>query len=60
MLRLSTIKAGSTLFADIAEMQKQAEDTHKELLELIANISEGTASDKSSSVCKFFSSMGKS
>jgi hypothetical protein len=38
---------------DIGQMQKAADDMHKELLHLISNLAEGTTSDGASSVCAF-------
>ena len=38
---------------DVAEMQKTVDNMHKELLEMISSISDGTNSDKASSVCAF-------
>ena len=35
---------------DVAEMQKTVDNMHKELLEMISSISDGTNSDKASSV----------
>jgi hypothetical protein len=36
--------------ANIREMQNEADNIHRELLELISNLSDGTASDRASSV----------
>jgi hypothetical protein len=48
------IETGARLFGNIAEMQKKAEGIHKELLELISTLSDGTTSDTSSSVSTSF------
>jgi hypothetical protein len=49
-LNLIQIDNGTTLFGNISEMQKKSERMHKELLELISTLSDGTISDHSSSV----------
>ncbi|KAJ7512141.1 P-loop containing nucleoside triphosphate hydrolase protein, partial [Mycena galericulata] len=54
------IEAGSTIFTDIAKMQKRSEDTQKELLELISTLSDTTVSDKSSSMYHLSNSSKKS
>jgi hypothetical protein len=40
---------------NIREMQITADEMHQELLELISSLSDGTASDRVSSVCESFS-----
>ncbi|KAJ7185149.1 hypothetical protein GGX14DRAFT_409305 [Mycena pura] len=44
------IDTGVTVFGNIIEMQRKAEHMHKELLELISTLSDGTTSDRSSSI----------
>ncbi|KAJ7508971.1 hypothetical protein B0H11DRAFT_1901742 [Mycena galericulata] len=44
------IETSATLFGTITEMQKKTEQMHWELLELISTLSEGTLSDRSSSI----------
>ncbi|KAJ7465680.1 hypothetical protein FB451DRAFT_1369921 [Mycena latifolia] len=41
------IESGVTIFDTISEMQSKTDKMHKELLEMISNISDGTASDRS-------------
>ncbi|KAJ7459373.1 P-loop containing nucleoside triphosphate hydrolase protein [Mycena latifolia] len=43
----------NTIFNSIAEMQKRAENMHQELLELITTLSDGTMSDRSSSIYRY-------
>jgi hypothetical protein len=43
----------STTFSSINEMKRNTEHLHKDLLEMISAVSDGTASDRSSSVCWF-------
>jgi hypothetical protein len=45
------IDIGTTRFKTIDEMQQETENMHNEVLELIATLSDGTLSDRSSSVC---------
>ncbi|KAJ7466976.1 hypothetical protein FB451DRAFT_1178233 [Mycena latifolia] len=47
---LDVFKMDTIVFNDIIEMKKTAENTHKELLEMISSLSDGTLSDRSSSV----------
>ncbi|KAJ7142990.1 hypothetical protein C8R44DRAFT_846699 [Mycena epipterygia] len=44
------IEQGLSLFADISSMKERTENMHKELLELISNLSDGSISDTSSFV----------
>ncbi|KAJ7131294.1 hypothetical protein C8R44DRAFT_731531 [Mycena epipterygia] len=44
------VEAGLTIFADIASIQRRTNNMHKELLELIGSLSDGTTSDGSSSI----------
>ncbi|KAJ7493538.1 hypothetical protein FB451DRAFT_1490684 [Mycena latifolia] len=47
---LDVFKINSTMFTSIAEMQKIAEIVHQEVLEFISTLSDGTTSDRSSSI----------
>ncbi|KAJ7493491.1 P-loop containing nucleoside triphosphate hydrolase protein [Mycena latifolia] len=47
---LEVFKMDATIFTSATEMHKAAEAMHKELLELISKLSDGTMSDRSSSV----------
>ncbi|KAJ7111248.1 hypothetical protein C8R44DRAFT_883073 [Mycena epipterygia] len=42
------IKPGSNIFNDITKLHEETQRMHKELLELISTLSDGTASDRSS------------
>ncbi|KAJ7122181.1 hypothetical protein C8R44DRAFT_919353 [Mycena epipterygia] len=44
------IGTGTNIFGNVAEMQKETKRMHNELLELIATLSDGTTSDRSSSI----------
>ncbi|KAJ7088929.1 P-loop containing nucleoside triphosphate hydrolase protein [Mycena epipterygia] len=44
------IETGVVMFNSISEMKRQTETMHKELLELISTFSDGTISDRSSSI----------
>ncbi|KAJ7440460.1 P-loop containing nucleoside triphosphate hydrolase protein [Mycena latifolia] len=46
---------GVALVTDVADMQRNAQKIHQEVLELIASTSEGTSSDRASSINTFFS-----
>jgi hypothetical protein len=41
----------TNLLKDLADMQKYAQERHQEVLQLIEDLSDGTTSDKASSVC---------
>ncbi|KAF8209990.1 hypothetical protein K438DRAFT_1753595 [Mycena galopus ATCC 62051] len=43
------IELGTSALSDVAKMQKTADNMHKEILEMIASISNGTNSDRASS-----------
>ncbi|KAJ7493580.1 hypothetical protein FB451DRAFT_1164474 [Mycena latifolia] len=47
---LEVFRMDANIFSNIAEMQKTAEGMHIELLELLSTLSNGTASDRSSSI----------
>ncbi|KAJ7493511.1 hypothetical protein FB451DRAFT_1164407 [Mycena latifolia] len=47
---LDTFKMDITIFNSIGDMQKTAETMHRKLLEMISTLSDGTASDRSSSL----------
>ncbi|KAF8167063.1 hypothetical protein K438DRAFT_1774801 [Mycena galopus ATCC 62051] len=44
------IDQGFSIFRNISEMQKKADNMHKELLELVSTLSDGTTSDSSCSI----------
>jgi hypothetical protein len=46
------IDTGAAIFNNLDEMKKASEGMHKQLLELISTLSDGSISDKSSSVSK--------
>ncbi|KAJ7480567.1 P-loop containing nucleoside triphosphate hydrolase protein, partial [Mycena latifolia] len=50
---LDMFKVDTTLFNNIAEMKKTIESMHKELLELISSLSDGTTSDRTSSIYQY-------
>ncbi|KAJ7898707.1 hypothetical protein B0H14DRAFT_2557196 [Mycena olivaceomarginata] len=50
--KIFKIETSATIFSHINEMKKTTEMMHKQLLELISTLSEGSMSDKSSSVYK--------
>ncbi|KAJ7452600.1 hypothetical protein FB451DRAFT_1100740 [Mycena latifolia] len=50
---LNVFKMDNTIFSSITEMQKTAETMHQELLELITTLSDGTMSDRSSSIYQY-------
>jgi hypothetical protein len=50
-LNAQQIKSPTTLLDNLAEMQKDTQNMHEELLELISNLSDATISDRASSVC---------
>ncbi|KAJ7832787.1 P-loop containing nucleoside triphosphate hydrolase protein, partial [Mycena olivaceomarginata] len=50
VLELFKIKSGPITLANIREMRNEADNIHKELLELISSLSDGTASDRASSM----------
>ncbi|KAJ7142572.1 hypothetical protein C8R44DRAFT_924163 [Mycena epipterygia] len=49
-LRIFTVEAGLLLIESIAEMEQQTQKMHQEFLELVANLSDGSASDTASSI----------
>jgi hypothetical protein len=49
-LHMRQIKSGATLLLDLAEMEKDTQKMHQELLELISSLSDCTISDEASSV----------
>ncbi|KAJ7473299.1 hypothetical protein FB451DRAFT_1174950 [Mycena latifolia] len=52
MFKASTIEASATLLIDVHKMQEETQQMHKELLDLISNISDEISSDGSSSMYK--------
>ncbi|KAJ7137053.1 hypothetical protein C8R44DRAFT_948811 [Mycena epipterygia] len=48
-LEVFKIETGVILWGNIASIQKQTEDMHQQLLEVISNVSDGTTSDSSNS-----------
>ncbi|KAJ7493668.1 hypothetical protein FB451DRAFT_1164546 [Mycena latifolia] len=50
---LDTFEVEAAIFSGIAGMQKTAETMHKELLEMISSLSDGTTSDRSSSMYQY-------
>ncbi|KAJ6561199.1 hypothetical protein DFH09DRAFT_1279421 [Mycena vulgaris] len=53
-LEIFKVDAGAATLESIDEMKRKTESIHKELLELIATLSDGTASDRSLSICLNF------
>ncbi|KAJ7479550.1 hypothetical protein FB451DRAFT_1365343 [Mycena latifolia] len=54
------IETGITALVNITQMQQEVEMMHKEVLELIATLSDGTTSDRSSSIYNIDGSLNRS
>ncbi|KAJ7131112.1 hypothetical protein C8R44DRAFT_731378 [Mycena epipterygia] len=49
-VKVFEVETGLTITTSVAKMQKKAQSTHKELLELVENLSDGSTSDSSSAI----------